>query len=103
MTMRRRSFLQTLGAIHTVAALSAGANAEAEDRSLPKGSYAPGRIPNEYCLLFPGEREALDAVPRIARIHHGTVISRIESKERTVKPGDLISGWQLVTVASIKG
>jgi hypothetical protein len=75
--MKRRSFLKTIGAASAASALKA----------LPSRGYAPGRMPNEYSLLLPGEQEALESVPRFSQS----------------KPGDVVDGWRLLTIASMNG
>ena len=75
--MKRRSFLKTIGAVSAASALDA----------LPNSGYSPGRIPNEYSLLGPGEQEALESVPRFSQS----------------KPGEVVDGWQLLTIASMNG
>ncbi len=87
--MNRRSFLQTLSASYAAASAIPAANAQ-QKTSQPKGRYSPGRIPNEYSLFLPGEREALEKPPRFDRI-------------RTLQPGAVIDGWQLLTVVGMNG
>ncbi len=64
-------------------------------------AYAPGRIPNEYSLLLPGEREALETVPQVTRIAQGSAI--LHGETRSLRPGDVVDGWQLLTVTSMNG
>jgi len=86
--MNRRSFLQTLGICYTASAASAS---QAQQKiSLAKGRYSPGRIPNEYSLFLPGEREALEKAPTFAQV-------------RSLKSGEAVDGWQLLTVAGMNG
>ena len=88
MAMNRRSFLQTLSASYATAAATA---AHAQQKpSLPKGRYSPGRIPNEYSLLLPAEREALENAPRFAQ-------------SQNLQAGESVDGWQLLAVAGMNG
>ncbi len=77
--MNRRGFIQALAGLFAT-----------EPRASASGGYAPGRIPNEYSLLLPGERAALESAPRIAHI-------------RTLKNGEVIDGWRVLAVAEING
>ncbi len=63
-----------------------------------RGRYHPGRIPNEYSLFLPGEREALKNSPRVSQLQAGTVLGRLGSEEKKLRPGEAIGGWRLVTV-----
>ncbi len=80
--MKRRSFLQLLGAIYSATTLPGESAAQPD--------YAPGRIPNEYSLFLPGEREALEQAPRVPAFD-------------VLKPGSIIDGWTLVAIASMNG
>ncbi|MGH7973567.1 MAG: hypothetical protein ACREIC_33030, partial [Limisphaerales bacterium] len=64
----------------------------------PKGKYRPGRITNEYTLFLPGEREALQDVPKVLAIDGGTVRAQHEGQARKLKVGAAIDGWQLVAI-----
>lgn len=85
--MHRRSFLQTLGVSYAATIARPAANAQ---RSLPQGRYSPGRILNEYSLLLPGEREALEKPPQPGAF-------------RSLRPRQAIDGWQLLTVTDMNG
>jgi hypothetical protein len=93
--MRRRRFLQVLSALPAVSrSASWGAPTG------PSG-YSPGRIPNEYSLFLPGEREALGTEPVLEAIERGAVI--IRGRQGTVRPGQEVDGWLLIAVASMNG
>lgn len=85
--MNRRDFLGT--ASLAAAALPA---------ELPRGSYSPGRIANEYSLRLSGEQAALNRVPSIRKVERGF----IEANSR-VKIGEFIDGWQLLATARMNG
>ena len=101
--MRRRSFLKRAAAAPAlglgIARKTPGARETPARRgaaSLPR--YQPGRIPNEYDLFLPGEREALQDSPRVASFEGNTVAARWGGEARTLKAGESIGGWQLVAV-----
>ena len=87
--MNRRSFIQTLSASYAAASGASAAHSQ-EKSHLPKGRYSPGRIPNEYSLFLPGEREALEKPPEPGPF-------------RNLHPGQMINGWQLLTIAGMNG
>ena len=103
MTMKRRVFLKRAGALPLIGAAAAGIReggyAAGQDKHAPtaaeRGRYQPGRIPNEYNLFLPGEREALKHSPKIVEIGVGDV--KVEG-ERRVKIGESTDGWQLVAI-----
>ena len=104
--MRRRHFLKHAAALPAAAAAArlAGPPAlPAEERgnerpALPRGNYSPGRIANEYSLLLPGEREALAEAPRATKIGESGVTAFLGHETKTLKIGDSLAGWRLVTV-----
>ena len=104
--MKRRSFLKRAVAASTLGAAArlAGkpqesAPARSTARSpLARGRYRPGRIPNEYTLFLPGEREALRDSPRVTSFKGGAVLASRGGESRTLKVGEAIGGWQLVAI-----
>jgi hypothetical protein len=98
--MKRRTFLQNLGAAYVSSAASA-AEPEHESRNQRTKAYAPGRIPNEYSLLLPGEREALGSFPQVTRIAQRS--ATVHGETRSLRPGDVVNSWQLLTVTSMNG
>jgi hypothetical protein len=58
----------------------------------------PGHIPNEFNLVLPGEREALQTSPGVDSFQEGTVRARLGSETKTLRAGDSIGGWHLVAV-----
>jgi hypothetical protein len=63
----------------------------------------PGRIPNEYSLLMPGEKEALLAPPVISGIQHLTLTATIGKNQAVLRPGEALDGWRLITMAEMNG
>ncbi len=67
-----------------------------ESRATP---YAPGRIPNEYSLLRPGEAEALARVPAVGGFTANGVTAAANGRgARMLQMGESIDGWRLVAV-----
>lgn len=93
--MKRRSFLQALGVSYSAAQTRAAKK--------PQGRYLPGRIANEYSLFLPGEKQALAAEPKLKSITQLGAVVETASGERTLHPGDLYDGWQLITIANMNG
>ncbi len=98
--MKRRSFLKraaALPALGAVGQFTAQGHSQ-EVTAPPQGSYNAGRIPNEYNLFLPGEREALQDSPRVASFQEGAVTARLGTETKTVRTSDSIGGWQLVAI-----
>ncbi|MBZ5563782.1 MAG: hypothetical protein LAP13_15335 [Acidobacteriia bacterium] len=98
--MKRRTFLKhaaTLPALGATLSEVSGAKPRAEEK-LPRGRYKPGRIPNEYNLFLPGEREALATAPRVTAFGNATVTVRLGTETKTLKAGESLGGWQLVAI-----
>jgi hypothetical protein len=100
--MKRRSFLQSISAIYAGAMIESLADPQ-EARTLLKGQYSPGRIPNEYSLLLPGERQALATEPFVDRIDPGAVAARVGREQRSIGAGESLDGWELKAVADMNG
>jgi hypothetical protein len=62
---------------------------------LPRGEYAPGRIPNDFSLFLPGEKEELNAAPSVIGIVDGGLTAKLGTRSAHLRPGDLLEGWQL--------
>ncbi len=65
------------------------------------GRYAPGRIPNEYSLLLPGEAEALARGPAVRGFRPGMVVAATPGGgggSRALHVGDALDGWRLVAL-----
>ncbi len=95
--MKRRDFIRgstlVLAAAEMAAAQSQSRLSQATNRS-----YRPGRIPNEYSLLLPGELEALRLTPTVSHFEPRSVRATLGRQTLTMSPGDSIDGWYLVTV-----
>src|SRR5579864_163360 len=98
--MKRRSFLRQTVAIPALSATARMGRSQATEAStpaavstheLPRGRYQPGRVPNEYSLLLPGERDALKNPPRVIRIEGRVVTARWGEEERSVRVGESIA------------
>jgi len=103
--MKRRSFLKQAAAVPAAVAVGhlgrSGVPPEAERQprpAVPAGRYTPGRVPNEYSLYLPGEREALTVSPRVSRIADEVVTASLGHETRNLKAGDEIAGWRLVAI-----
>jgi hypothetical protein len=103
--MKRRAFLKRAAALPPLAVApnllgKAKSRAEGESASAAhqQGTYRPRRIPNEYVIFLPGEREILETPPSVSQIASGGVNAQHGTLNRTVVPGQDIGGWQLVAV-----
>jgi hypothetical protein len=105
MTMlERRDFLRLLASAGAASAFEPGfAFGLGGKPPLTPGRYTPGRIPNEFSLLLPGEREALKNVPTVSMIANGDVTAKAGNHTGRLKPGDLLDGWTLITIVDMNG
>ncbi len=79
----------------TGAALGDGA----ADAATRRGNFSPGRIPNEYSLLLPGEAEALARAPAVRGFGPDAVTaSTAGGAANALKVGGAIDGWRLVAL-----
>ena len=75
------------------------ANGMASPRAQGAARYAPGRIPNEYSLLLPGEAEALAQAPAVSDFRTDTVLAApARGAARRMRAGEEIAGWRLVAL-----
>lgn len=97
--MDRRDFLKILSATGAVSTLPyfslLHATAHAKTR--------PGRIPNEFSLLLPGEAEALRQPPQPTVIERSAVTFKHSGRERRLSLGEHTDGWLLVAVCDMNG
>ncbi len=100
--MNRRSFLHA-AATTCLASAARPQSTPKMQQPLPKGTYHPGRIENEYSLFLAGEKEALAQKLAVSFGERGSVVAKVEGAARSLKTGETISGWQLVTFAEING
>ena len=104
-SVKRRSFLKKAAAIPAAAAAARLAEPLHTQETgatglvaLPKNHYAPGRIPNEYSLYLPGEREALAEPPHVRQIGEGALTAMLGHETKSLKTGESVDGWRLVAV-----
>src|SRR5208282_203531 len=101
--MKRRVFLKRVGTIPILGAAATAVRETGQSATQAghartageRGRYHPGRIPNEYNLFLPGEREALKDSPRIVEMGAGSVTC--EGGKR-LKVGESIDGWRLLAI-----
>lgn len=91
--MRRRDFL--------AASLLGGALSTHRVSWGQSSARGPARIPNEYSLFLPGEREALARVPKIQSVTGRSV--RLLGATKTLRSGEEAEGWRLLAVFSMNG
>jgi hypothetical protein len=103
--VKRRSFLKyitaltpMMGAENLAARRGAATPASHAGPPAPEAKYRPGRITNEYTLFLPGEREALQNVPKVLAIDGATVRAQHEGQTRSLTLSETLNGWQLVAV-----
>ncbi|MGH9402161.1 MAG: hypothetical protein ACRD2P_08650 [Terriglobia bacterium] len=106
--LKRRAFLKgavVLPALDVAARLGAAEGTEAPDssrensaRSTEKQAGRAYRIPNEYALFLPGEREALRNPPRVRRFEAGGVKAQRGSGTESIKVGGSTGGWKMLAI-----
>jgi hypothetical protein len=103
--VKRRSFFKYVTALSPIVGarnLAAGQHrapsAKEKNQSRSKGAYGPGRIPNEYNLFLPGEREALQDTPKALAIGPNRIKVQHQGQTKTLEIGDAINDWQLVAI-----
>lgn len=100
----RRTFLKLLSAAGLAQAVPpARAALTKTGPRLPHSGYHPGRIPNEYSLFLPGEKEALATTPAVAVFSSIGVAAKLGSAEKALRVGEHIDGWRLAVIANING
>ena len=98
--LERREFLKLLTAIGADAALGP---TFAFATSLPQGNYSPGRIPNEYTLWLPTEKETLEITPAVSDVRGEGLTVRVGKTTAHVRIGESLEGWQLLTIIEMNG
>jgi hypothetical protein len=98
--LERREFLKLLTAIGVESALGPTLAFAA---SLPQGNYSPGRIPNEYTLWLSNEKQMLETTPAVSNLRGEDLTARIGKTTAHLRIGDLLEGWQLLTITQING
>lgn len=101
-TVKRRDFLKgaaALPALDAARRLKATAAKVAQDSPVPETkASAHYRIPNEYALFLPGEREALAGAPHVTRFEEDRAKAQHESETATLRVGESIHGWTLLAI-----
>ena len=112
-SLDRRRFLQLLAAAGAGVQLHPGAQAQSASAGpLPARPYHPNRIPNEYSLFLPGEREALARLPQVRNLNeHGLEAAPGTGQQapgadavfQTVPIDSEWDGWRLVHIGDMNG
>ncbi len=68
-----------------------------------RAGYSPGRVPNEYDLFLPGEKEALAESVHAGNISGHRLEAQLGSQAKTLQAGEEIGGWKLLTIVSMNG
>ena len=111
LSLDRRQFFQLLAAAGAAVQLAPIAQAQAASAGqLPARPYHPARVPNEYALLLPGEREALARPPQVRNFGDrgmeaapGAGESGADAAFRPVAVGEDVDGWRLVHSGDMNG
>jgi hypothetical protein len=98
--LNRRNFLQSAMAASLAGPAAAQSSGQA---ALPKGSYRPGRIANEYSLFLPGEEQALEGAPSASDFGPGAIRARLGGETRALRTGEQIGGWYLAATLEMNG
>ena len=100
--MKRRSFLKGVAASLPggVSLGSTLAEQNLETPKLPKGTYRPGSIVNEYTAFLPGEKALLNQPIEIRHPHLDFlgVEAKVASDQRALRIGQSIQGWKLLAI-----
>jgi hypothetical protein len=102
--LERRDFLKLLAVVGAGSTIHPSfAFASTNNSTLPHGEYSPGRIPNEFSLFLPGEKEALKTAPSITEVSNGSLTAKLGSRSSQLHIGDILDGWRLLTIAGMNG
>lgn len=102
--LERRDFLKLLAIAGASSALRPAFGQTLHGSpSLHPDEYAPGRIPNEYSLFLPGEKEALKTVPSVGKIMNGGLTAQLGAHSARLHPGDVLDGWCLLAIVGMNG
>jgi hypothetical protein len=98
--MKRRSLIKGLVALPGVASLSVAHWDELFALEAEKPSSRLERIPNEFTLLLPGEKEMLAQPIRANRIsmESASVDLQVGDTSNTIKVNQSFQGWKLLTI-----
>src|SRR4051812_38319212 len=102
--VERRDFLKLLAIAGAGSTLNPSlAFGFGKNSTVQRGAYALGRIPNEYSLYLPGEKEALEKVPSVAAFTQGGLTAKLGTRSQRLRPGEMLDGWQLLTIVDMNG
>jgi hypothetical protein len=99
--MKRRSFLKGIAAtVPGIATFRLPVFAQTVNGDATQGKYSPANILNEYTAFLPGEREALNQKIDVSKIvmQYQTVDASSGGEQKTLKIGESIQGWKLLSV-----
>jgi hypothetical protein len=99
--LKRRTFLKG-ASLAGIAPISRAAEKPHANQAQTGSSKQPGRIPNEYILLLPGEETLRDA-PSVSQFEDGSVHAKLGNDARTIQTGEQVGGWVLLAIADING
>ena len=100
-SLERRDFLKLLASIGAFSVMDPVAFAG--NAPLKPGAYSPGRIPNEYALFLPGEKEALRIAPSVTAIQNGVATAKLGVHSATLHAGESLDGWKLLALVNMNG
>lgn len=99
--MDRRGFLKSLSA--TGVAVACASPEELVAAAQGTRDYRPLRIPNEYSLFLPGEREALVVAPKVNEFHAASVTATLGGATQRLTVGEHLHGWMLLATFDMNG
>src|SRR3954451_12947880 len=100
--LKRRTFLKAASLAGLAPAAHAAQNTRTTEPQTARGKR-PGRIPNEYSLRTPEEEAALRDAPAVSQFGTGSVRAAFGREGNTIKVGEQVNGWSLLSVADING
>lgn len=95
--MDRRDFMKLLSATGVAATLPPTLHA------LDPAAGTPGRIPNEYSLYLPGEKQALSTPPQFVESGPDGLMAAHAGAQQRLAVGQHIGGWMLLSILDING
>ena len=100
--LKRRTFLKAASLAGLAPAAQTAQNTRKTEPQTARGKR-PGRIPNEYSLRTPEEEAALRDAPAVSQFGTGSVRAAFGREGNTIKVGEQVNGWSLLSVADING
>ena len=102
--LERRQFLKLLAITGAGCAVDPAFAFSTRGDQLPaQPGYTPGRIPNEYSLFLLGEQASLKTAPSVSNIKGGVLTVTHGGQSATLRPGEALDGWQLLTIGGMNG